>query len=65
MLMQWVQRNSSKVQGIEYFTGADISMRTSEWCAYNIVIPAMPPYDDKNDKHMWMLNELIRKPKCY
>lgn len=47
MLMQWVQRNSSKIQGIEYFTCADISMRTSEWCAYNIVIPAMPPYDDQ------------------
>lgn len=47
MLMQWVQRNSSKIQGIEYFTCADISMRTSEWCAYNIVIPAMSPYDDQ------------------
>lgn len=47
MLMQWVQRNNSKIQGIEYFTCVDISMRTSEWCAYNIVIPAMPPYNDK------------------
>ena len=47
MIMQWVQRNSSKIQGIEYFTCVDINMWTSEWCAYNIVIPAMPPYDDK------------------
>lgn len=22
-------------------------MRTSKWCAYNIVIPAMPPYDER------------------
>ena len=47
MIMQWVQRNSSKIQGIEYFTCVDTNMWTSEWCAYNIVIPAMPPYDDK------------------
>lgn len=47
MLMQWIQRNSSKIQGIEYFTCVDTSMWTSEWCAYNIVIPVMPPYDDK------------------
>ena len=47
MLMQWVQRNNSVVQGIEYFSCVDMTMRTSEWCAYNIVIPAMPPYDDR------------------
>lgn len=47
MLMQWVQRNNSKVQGIEYFTCVDTSMWTSKWCAYNIVIPAVEPYDDK------------------
>ena len=47
MLMQWVQRNNSKVQGIEYFTCVDTSMRTSEWCAYNVVIPVMQPYDEK------------------
>ena len=68
MLMQWVQRNSSKVQGIEYFTGADISMRTSEWCAYNIVIPAMPPYDDKKysiplkEKFCWTVPRFYSVP---
>lgn len=68
MLMQWVQRNSSKVQGIEYFTCADISMRTSEWCAYNIVIPAMPPYDDKKysiplkDKFCWTVPQFYSVP---
>lgn len=40
MLMQWVQRNKSVVQGISYFTCVDISMFPSKWCAYNIVIPA-------------------------
>lgn len=59
MLMQWVQRNNFKIQGIEYFTCVDISMRTNEWCAYNIVIPAMPPYDEKKysitlkEKFIW------------
>lgn len=68
MLMQWVQRNSSKVQGIEYFTCADISMRTSEWCAYNIVIPALPPYDDKKysiplkEKFCWTAPQFYSVP---
>lgn len=68
MLMQWVQRNRSKVQGIEYFTCADISMRTSEWCAYNIVIPAMPPYDDKKysiplkEKFFWTAPKFYSVP---
>lgn len=47
MLMQWVQRNCDKVQGISYFTCVDISMFPSQWCAYNVVIPAQAPYDDK------------------
>ena len=46
MLMQWVQRNRDKVQGISYFTCSDISMYTSKWCAYNVVIPAQKPYDE-------------------
>lgn len=68
MLMQWIQRNSSKVQGIEYFTCADTSMRTSEWCAYNIVIPAMAPYDDKKysiplrEKFCWTLPQFYSVP---
>jgi len=68
MLMQWVQRNSSKVQGIEYFTCSDISMRISGWCAYNIVIPAMPPYDDKKysiplkEKFCWTVPRFYSVP---
>ena len=68
MLMQWVQRNSSNIQGIEYFTCADTSMRTSEWCAYNIVIPAMAPYDDKKysiplrEKFCWTLPQFYSVP---
>lgn len=68
MLMQWVQRNNSKIQGIEYFTCVDTSMRTSEWCAYNIVIPAMPPYDDQKysielkEKFSWTLPKFYSVP---
>jgi hypothetical protein len=47
MLMQWVQRNSSEVQGITYFTCLDTSTFTEGWCAYNIALPALPPYDGK------------------
>ena len=47
MLMQWVQRNSSIARGISYFTCVDTSMWTRCWCAYNVVIPAAPPYDGK------------------
>ena len=35
-----------RVQGISYFTCSDISMYTSKWCAYNVVIPAQKPYDE-------------------
>ena len=45
MLMQWVQRNSDFAQGISYFTCTDTTTQTSMWCAYNIVIPALPPFD--------------------
>ena len=47
MLMQWVQRNIDSVQGISYFTCVDMKMMPSEYCAYDIVIPALAPYDDK------------------
>ena len=47
MLMQWVLRNKEIVQGISYFTCVDISMMQREYCAYNVVIPAMEPYDSK------------------
>lgn len=47
MLMQWVQRNIDSVQGISYFTCVDMKMMPSAYCAYDIVIPALAPYDDK------------------
>lgn len=68
MLMQWVQRNSSRIQGIEYFTCADKSMWTNEWCAYNVVIPAMAPYDDKKysiplrENFCWTLPQFYSVP---
>lgn len=46
MLMQWVQRNSNDVQGISYFSCIDSSTLNSSWCAYNIAIPAIAPFDD-------------------
>lgn len=59
MLMQWVQRNNSIVQGISYFTCIDTSMWSSQWCAYNIVIPAVAPYDDK------MYSKKLREKFCW
>lgn len=59
MLMQWVQRNYSKVQGISYFTCIDTSMWNSQWCAYNIVIPAMKPYDLNG------YSELLKEKFCW
>lgn len=47
MLMQWVKRNDTFVQGISYFTCVDTSMLPNEYCAYNVVIPVSPPYDEK------------------
>ena len=59
MLMQWVQRNYSKVQGISYFTCIDTSMWDSQWCAYNIVIPAMKPYDPSG------YSEFLKEKFCW
>ncbi|SEW20187.1 hypothetical protein SAMN05421659_106179 [[Clostridium] fimetarium] len=59
MLMQWVQRNNSTVQGISYFTCVDTSMWPSQWCAYNLVIPAVAPYDDK------MYSSILRDKFCW
>lgn len=47
MLMQWVQRNKDTVQGISYFTCVDLKMMPAQYCAYNVVIPALSPYDEK------------------
>jgi hypothetical protein len=68
MLMQWVQRNNSTVQGISYFTCVDTSMWSRQWCAYNIVIPAVAPYDDKmysnilRDKFCWTVPQFFTVP---
>ncbi len=68
MLMQWVQRYNSAVQGISYFTCLDTSMWPRQWCAYNIVIPAMEPYDDKmysnilRDKFCWTVPQFFTVP---
>lgn len=65
MLMQWIQRNSYMVQGISYFTCTDLTMFNSKWCAYNLVIPATGPYDEK--KYSKVLKEAFgwSRPKYY
>lgn len=65
MLMQWVQRNNKVVQGIAYFTCTDLMMFNRRWCAYNIVIPAVGPYDDK--KYSKVLREAFEwsRPEYY
>lgn len=68
MLMQWVLRNKEIVQGISYFTCVDISMMPSEYCAYNVVIPAMEPYDIKKysqrlrDEFIWTKPQYFELP---
>ncbi|MEG1884380.1 MAG: hypothetical protein RR224_11790 [Clostridia bacterium] len=68
MLMQWVQRNNPIVQGISYFTCVDTSMWTMHWCAYNLVVPAIPPYDDKmyscklREKFCWTKPQFFTVP---
>lgn len=68
MLMQWVQRNNHKIQGISYFTCVDISMMQSEYCAYNVVIPALKPYDEKKysqrlrDEFNWTMPKYFEVP---
>jgi hypothetical protein len=46
MLMQWVQRHSSMVDGISYFSCLDQTSPLGKWAAYNIAIPAFSPFDD-------------------
>lgn len=65
MLMQWVQRNSSIMQGISYFTCIDQSRFASVWCAYDIVIPAMKPFDDKKYSQKLRDDFCWTKPKYY
>ena len=46
MLMQWVQRNNTIIQGISYFTCIDLNTQNNGWCGHNVVIPACGPYDE-------------------
>lgn len=65
MMMQWVQRNNDRIQGISYFTCHDTSMHNPNWTAYNVAIPAI---QKKNDE---MYSEGLQdffswsKPKYY
>ena len=45
MLMQWIQRNSDKAQGVSYFSCLDLLPSENRWNGYNIALPAFPPYD--------------------
>ena len=64
MLMQWVQRNIDCIQGISYFTCVDIKMMPSVYCAYNVVIPALLPYDDKKYSQK-LRDEFTWTKPCY
>lgn len=68
MLMQWVFRNSEKLQGIAYFTCTDLNNMTSRWCAYNLVIPALQPFDEKGyskklrERFCWTTPQFYESP---
>lgn len=68
MLMQWVMRNNHEIQGISYFTCVDISMMQGSYCAYNVVIPALKPYDilgysqKLRDEFNWTVPEYFEIP---
>lgn len=68
ILMQWVQRNNSIVQGISYFTCLDIEMMPNAYCAYNLAIPVMGPYDEKQyskrlrDEFTWSMPQYFEIP---
>lgn len=47
LLMQWIHRNNTVVQGVGYFTCIDCFTSTNGWSSYNIAIPAMEPFDEK------------------
>ena len=68
MLMQWVQRHYESIQGVSYFTCADLSNMPNRWCAYNIAIPALKPFDEKGysrrlrDKFCWSQPQYYESP---
>lgn len=59
MLMQWVRRNFSRIQGISYFSCIDTSMWSYSFRGYNIAIPALEPYDNKG------YSKDLRKAFCW
>lgn len=65
MLMQWVRRNNSSVNGISYFTCIDRSSQPSQWCAYNIAIPASEPHDKEGYSRFLREQFCWTMPKFY
>lgn len=65
MLMQWIQRNSNKIDGVSYFTCVDTSSFLSHWCAYNIAIPAIQPFDKKKYSIKLRKHFCWSKPRFY
>ena len=65
MLMQWIQRNSNKIDGVSYFTCVDTSSFLSHWCAYNIAIPAVQPFDKKKYSIKLRKHFCWSKPRFY
>lgn len=56
MLMQWLYHHIDEIQGITYFSCTNMTSVTDKWCAYNLVMPASPPYD-KDGKYSKKLLE--------
>lgn len=65
MLMRWVKRNGSRIQGIEYFSCVDNSKFIRTWKGYNIVIPALPPYDSQGYSEKLREQFTWSEPKFY
>ena len=63
MLMQWVQRNIEYVQGISYFTCIDTTDFLSNWCAYDLALPALYPLD-KNKYSKKLKEKLTWSSPC-
>ena len=46
MLMQWIRRNTNKIQGISYFTCSDNKILDNNWCGHDVVLPAIEDFDE-------------------
>ena len=68
MLMQWVQRENTYVQGISYFSCVDMTLMRRGYCAYNIAIPAIAPFYDNriskrlSDSFNWSMPKYYKIP---